>query len=98
MKKAERLFQPGELVMTRGVMDKTEESQEFSMFVLASLSRHLSGDWGDLGEEDKALNNNALDEEAPDRVFSMYKKGEEKIYIITEWDRSYTTVLFPSEY
>ena len=89
-------FNLGQAVMTRGIANEMEQSKEFAEFVQLSFYRHSVGDWGDLGEEDKQANENAL--ENGDRLFSAYIKGDWKIWIITEWDRSYTTILFPSEY
>ena len=89
-------FSLGQVVMTRGIADELDHSKAFAKFVTVSLKRHATGDWGELGEEDKQTNENAL--ENRDRIFSAYIKGEWKIWIITEWDRSYTTILFPSEY
>lgn len=72
------------------------------------LDRHAAGDWGDLCEDDKALNNEAISNEAnptdPDgndlrgRVMSSYVLHGEKVWVITEYDRSETTVLLPDEY
>lgn len=89
-------FSLGQVVMTRGIANELEDNTEFAKFVTASLKRHSTGDWGELGEEDKQANEYALEHE--DRIFSSYVKDDWKIYIITEWDRSYTTILFPSEY
>ena len=90
-------FPLGRMVMTRGVNDRVAEDAEFSKFVIESIGRHARGDWGDLGEEDKQTNEAALKD--GDRLFSAYEKeGLPKIWIITEWDRSVTTVLFPEEY
>jgi len=90
-------FSLGQMVMTRGVNDKIAEDSEFSKFVLRSMGRHAIGDWGDLGEEDKQANDEAL--KIGERLFSAYEQGDlPKIWIITEYDRSVTTVLFPSEY
>ena len=87
----------GQIVMTRGVNDEIAENILFSKFVLASLERHAQCDWGDLGKEDMASNNSALKTEG--RLFSVYiEEGLKKIWIITEWDRSVTTILFPDEY
>jgi hypothetical protein len=96
-------FKFGQLVMTRGVNDKVADDTPFAKFVLNSIRRHANGDWGDLGKEDKATNDNALkaEQEGKDteRLFSKYKHSDgTAIYIITEWDRSVTTVLFPDEY
>jgi hypothetical protein len=61
------------------------------------IRRHHCGDWGDLCEEDKQANETALIHST--RLLSCYQVGGGKrIYIITEWDRSLTTVLLPEEY
>lgn len=90
--KTETAFQLGRIFVTPGVMEhiSPEEGQD-------ALRRHSTGDWGDLGEEDKATNNQAV--VIGTRIFSAYHtKAGEKFYIITEWDRSVTTFLLPSEY
>jgi hypothetical protein len=90
-------FNPGLLVITRGVNDLMADSQEFAKHVLLSLVRHIAGDWGDVSDEDRVANELALQE--GDRLFSAYaKEGLPKIWVITEWDRSVTTALFPDEY
>jgi len=61
-----------------------------------SLKRHANGDWGDLCQED--IEENELSLKEGFRLLSAYQKGEKKIWIITEADRSATTVLFPEEY
>lgn len=85
-----------QLVVTRGVHEKIEQDSEFAKGVFTSLRRYYSGDWGDLCDSDKEMNEIALKDGK--RIFAMYNIGSNKIYIITEWDRSVTTVLFPSEY
>jgi hypothetical protein len=60
------------------------------------LDRHISGDWGDLCEEDKKLNNEELNNAG--RILSAYVHDGVKFYVITEWDRSVTTILLPEEY
>ena len=89
-------FKLGQLMFTRGVNDLVAKDEEFAKFVLESLKRHAVGDWGDLDEEDKKENEFALDKYL--RIFSAYETGPKKIWIITEADRSATTILFPSEY
>lgn len=90
-------FNPGKLVMTRGVNDLVADNEEFAKHVHLSLRRHLAGDWGDVCDEDRTANESAL--RVGERLFSVYQKeGVPKIWIITEWNRSYTTVLFPEEY
>jgi hypothetical protein len=65
--------------------------------IQAALRRHVTGDWGDLCTEDKLANENAL--LRGDRLFSAYhSETGVKFYVITEWDRSITTVLLPEDY
>jgi len=90
-------FALGRLLMTRGVNDLVAERTDFAKFVTESLNRHWKGDWGDLGDEDK--NENELSLKAGYRLLSAYEvEGLPKIWIITEADRSATTILFPDEY
>jgi hypothetical protein len=62
------------------------------------LDRHVQGDWGDLDDEDRKLNDEALVDGS--RIFSAYilKDGHTKIWCITEADRSSTCLLLPEEY
>ncbi len=90
-------FPLGQLVMTRGVNDMVANDEAFAKFVTESLNRHVKEDWGDVGDEDRAENDLSLKEGF--RILSTYKSGElPKIWIITEADRSATTILFPDEY
>jgi hypothetical protein len=95
------LFQLGRMVTTRAVHETIPP-----MFVLDCIRRHQSGDWGDMSSGDKHQNDAAV-KSGEDRIFSSYPipEGiasadchEEKVWVITEWDRSVTTVLFPSDY
>ena len=90
-------FEAGKLLFTSGVNDLVADSTDFAKFMAASLKRHLAGDWGELPKEDKAENEFSLGKQL--RLFSAYEKDNlPKIWIITEADRSVTTVLFPDEY
>lgn len=95
-------FHTGQLVQSRGIFDASCEHRTFHKFVQRSLGRHIAGDWGDCCPDDADLNDAALQDGG--RIFSVYHIPaglfalESKIWIITEYDRSYTTVLFPSEY
>ena len=61
------------------------------------LLRHVTGDWGDLEDEDKKENELSVREGF--RILSSYNlETGAKVWIITEWDRSVTTVLLPEEY
>lgn len=78
------------------IKDGTLTNEELSSF----LARHLAGDWGDICEEDWALNDEAAAGVGDDagRVLSSYQTNKHKLWIITEWDRSATTILLPEEY
>lgn len=90
-------FALGRLMMTRGVNDLVAERPDFAKFTVGSLARHGQGDWGDLSIEDK--NENELSLKEGYRLLSAYEaEGLPKIWIITEADRSATTILFPDEY
>jgi hypothetical protein len=87
-------FQLGRLVSTQGALSSLEQAGQSP---LDFIRRHLSGDWGDLSEEDKRENEFSVDKEL--RIFSAYHTAKgEKIWVITEADRSTTTILRPSEY
>ena len=90
-------FNLGHLVMTKGVNDLVAENEAFAKFAMSSLTRHRRGDWGNLSDEDKQENKLSL--KAGYRLLSAYEaEGLPKIWIITEADRSATTLLYPDEY
>jgi hypothetical protein len=90
-------FQLGRIVATRGVADLIESDDIFAAFVSSSFARHASGDWGDVCKDDKQTNEDSLRHDY--RLLSSYgKNSDNHIWIITEADRSATTILFPSEY
>ena len=91
------LFKMGRITATPGALDRLKASdidpQDF-------LKRHVRGDWGDMDKHDKTENDLAIDQ--PLRVFSAYKISRGKdtwvLWVITEADRSSTTLLLPEEY
>lgn len=85
------LFFPGSIIVTDGVAAILEETT-----IQRALIRHCRGDWGELCESDKKVNNLSLD--SGQRLLSIYEQEGTRFYIITEADRSRTTVLLPSEY
>lgn len=87
------LFPLGALLFTRSIDDLVREGQIDAFFY---LHRHLCGDWGDIDAEDWAANNMAL--HSGDRLLSAYQVTEDlRFWIITEADRSVTTLLLPDE-
>jgi hypothetical protein len=87
-------FPLGQTFITPGAQDALAQSGQSAR---AFLSRHVTGDWGDLGADDKAENDFSVDKYL--RIFSAYHTADGvKVWVITEADRSATTILLPSEY
>lgn len=88
-----KLFPLGQVVITPNAMTRIPKNE-----VLHALSRHKSGDFGDLTEADKQTNLEAL-EHGGDSILSAYNSTSgERFFIITERDRSATTILLAWEY
>lgn len=89
---AKALFHPGQILSTPGVLDRVPQGD-----LLHALTRHLTGDWGDLDEHDWHANEAALKDGS--RLLSAYVTSNGvRFWIITESDRSATTSLLPEEY
>jgi len=87
----------GHLVSTRGVAEWLDEGPfERRLAASNAVARHKSGDWGVVCDEDRQANDRAA--AGDERVLSAYDIDGRRLWIITEWDRSVTTVLFPEEY
>lgn len=86
----------GQIVATRSVADEMKASELFRLEVQEALQQYTSGDWGQMSETDKEENDRAVSE--GERVLAAYQTSKGKIWIITEWDRTATTILFPNEY
>lgn len=93
-------FELGQVVATPGAIELIEaqatDKEQQGALMVRLLRRHVSGDWGDLDAEDVASNNDAV--ESGYRILSSYRIGDGKIWIITEADRSATTLLLPEDY
>jgi hypothetical protein len=86
-------FPLGNVAITAGVARAFAPEE-----ILPALADHARGKWGDICQEDKETNDRAL--ENGDRLMSTYTRTEdgERLWVITEWDRSLTTCLLPDEY
>src|SRR5688572_8655764 len=85
-------FQLGGIVATPNVLSHMNPKE-----ILVALERHISGDWGDVDEHDRKANDQALIDGT--RLLSVYQSTSgEKFWIITEADRSSTTILMPEDY
>ena len=87
-------FALGQVVATPGALRALQKAeQEPREFI----DRHANGDWGDVPEEDRQENELSLQHGF--RIFSAYTTSAgDQIWVITEADRSATTILLPSEY
>jgi predicted transcriptional regulator len=86
----------GRVLVSRGVADLARKDRKFAAFVKASLDRHRKGDWGEMSDEVRQLNNQNLGVNT--RLFSSYEAaGFPEIWIMTEQDRSFSTIMFPDE-
>lgn len=98
------MFPLGIVSMTAGVVaalggkeeDETKRQAIASMKLESYLRRHREGDFGDIDPQDRVTNKRAAN--TGQRVLSSYEIDTAKVWVITEWDRSITTVLLPSEY
>jgi len=63
---------------------------------MSLIHKHKMGEWGDLSKEDIKANQDAIAFDG--RVLSAYVIASVRVYVITEWDRSVTTLLLASEY
>jgi len=84
-------FPLGDIVITANAASRLDRAA-----VCEGLCRHAAGDWGDLCPED--ANENELSLKEGFRLLSVYGTGERRFWIITEADRSVTTVLMPEDY
>ena len=91
------MFNLGNKVVTCGISDAMKNDDKFCAEVMVATNRYVKCDWGDLCDEDKEMNDRAV-MNGDDRILAAYNTSKGKIWIITEWDRSCTTVLFPNEY
>lgn len=91
-KQSEKSFSLGRILITTSVEDRLERAE-----IDTALGRHARGDWGDLCPDDCRQNELALREGG--RLFSAYAdQHHTRFYIITDADRSATTVLLPGDY
>ena len=88
------LFALGQTLITPGAQEAIREAGQLP---LEFLLKHQAGDWGEVCEEDKRENELSL-KEGFRLLSAYYTKAGVKIWLITEWDRSATTILLPSEY
>ena len=85
-------FQLGKIVITRAAIAEVSPDDIF-----IAVRRHALGDWGNVEPEDRQANDDAL--QGSDRLLSSYQSARQiEFWILTEWDRSVTTILLPSDY
>ena len=86
------VFRLGRIVATPGALQSISQED-----ILLGIQRHQAGDWGDLPDDDRATNDHALTQGG--RILSAYQATNgTKFWLITEADRSTTTILLPEDY
>lgn len=84
-------FPLGEIVITPNALNTLSQAE-----IDDGLCRHANADWGNVCPEDAEQNNQAL--KRGSRVLSAFGEGQKRFWIITEADRSVTTILLPLDY
>jgi len=93
------LFKLGQVVMSSGIeaLMRDKQSELYNIDLSKLLYRHQTGDDGDVCAEDHEANLFAI-KQGDLRIMSVYKFASVTVWIITEHDRSYTTILLPEDY
>lgn len=86
----------GNLYSTRNIDLLMQDNKQFKDDINTALNKFINNDWGDTCDEDVEINNESLD--AGERILAVYRTCKGSIWIVSEYDRSSTTILFPSEY
>ena len=87
-----KTFPLGRTVITSNALGRLNSEDTY-----VGLQRHARGDWGEVHPDDVGMNDQALKD--GDRLLSVYEdRNKTKFWIITEWDRSATTILLPEDY
>lgn len=84
-------------MQTRGIAAACEDNEAFTKEIYGAFNKYVNCDWGETCAEDSALNDSAV-KNNDDRILAKYETSKGSIFIITEWDRSATTILFADEY
>lgn len=91
-------FELGRVVLTYGISEALHDNPLFEEEIMGAFIRYCVRDWSDMEhQEDKDMNDEAL-ASGEGRILASYQTSQGKIFIITEWDRSYTTIMFAEEY
>jgi hypothetical protein len=90
--KSKPAFELGRIAISKDAFDKLSPDEAMTI-----LERHVRGDWGEVSKHDADENEFALDHDL--RLMSVYRRASgQKLWVITEADRSITTIMFPEDY
>ena len=90
------MMELGQVVMTRGIRAAASDI-DFAQIVIGAFANYITQDWGDTCKEDAKMNDDAV-KNGDDRIVAKYNHVPGDIFIMTEWDRSATTILLCNEY
>lgn len=91
-------FELGKVFQTNGIYEARKENTQFDEEVAQSFMRYCQADFSDMEYQEDIETNKSAIANGDIRILGTYNTCLGKIYIITEWDRSCTTILFPDEY
>lgn len=91
------MMNTGNLVVTRGIAARIADNEQFAKQVVYFHGLYLRNDWGDISEDDKEMNDINVQSNTGS-LMGAYNTCEGRIWIMTDHDRSVTTILFPDEY
>lgn len=97
---ANEMFETGEMMLSSRVNFKAAANPLFEERLYTYIGRYMNCDWGDVNEADSKANSKAV-KDGYGRIVAVYRDyatGTDEVMIITEPDRSATTVMFPDEY
>ena len=90
-------FELGQVMMTAEITNEFKENKEFRKELQECLGKYAKCDWGDTCKHDSKLNDEAV-KSNNDRIVAKYITSKGEIFIITEYNRSCTTIMFTYEY
>lgn len=91
-------FRHGPIRMTKSISEMVDNDDNFRKFIVKAISKYLVCNWGDTNSTDWYINDKAVRDNQRILAVYIYKPLKKNVWIVTEYDRSSTTVMFPEEY
>ena len=91
-------FKQGQVFLTKRINNAIDDNEQFARDYMRAVQMYTQADFSDMEHQEDIESNYEAIKTGDDRIFATYNTCEGKIYIITEFDRSATTILFTDEY